>query len=60
MTDRRASTLCAVHGIPFLACPCEERRATSPLIQVVGCDNCGRHFTLCVCDEPDLQPRGAV
>lgn len=60
MTDRRGSTLCAVHGIPFLDCLCEERRATSPLILVVACDGCNRHFTLCICPTPDLQPRGAI
>ena len=60
MTDRRTSTLCAIHLVPFFDCPCKERRHDAPLIQVVGCDSCGKHFTLCVCPVPDLHPRGAV
>jgi len=60
MTDRRTSTLCAIHLVPFLECPCKERRAEARLIQMVACDSCGKHFTLCECATPDLQPRGAV
>lgn len=60
VTDRRASVLCAIHLIPFAACSCPERRDVDRPLQLVACDVCGRHFTLCECERPELTARGAA
>lgn len=59
--DRRQATLCIIHLVPFVDCPCEERRNTTDApIQLMWCEACDEHFTLCQCPQPDLQPRSAA
>lgn len=60
MNDRRSGTWCVIHLVPFMQCPCEDRRAESTGGALLICTECWKHTSECACENPVLEERAAV